>query len=95
MLNIVAFITPKTEYYQICKQKIAAVVDITKEEKGCIRFEVYEDEIKRQLVLVEIWENQTALDEHYAKTYISTIFDFYQNALQKAPEIHKLKSVSQ
>lgn len=93
MLDIVALITPKTEHYQACKQKITEVIELTRTEEGCLRFEVYEDETAQQLILVETWKNQIALDEHYAKTYITPIFEFYQSALLKEPEIHKLTAI--
>lgn len=93
MINIVAFIKPKTEHYQACKQKITNVLDMTKTEEGCKRFELYEEQATQQLVLIETWKNQAALDEHYAKPYILPIFEFYQTALQNEPEIHKLRKV--
>lgn len=95
MINIVAFITPKTEFYQECRQRIVDVLSITRAEEGCVRFEIYEDQITKQLVFVETFTSQTALDEHYAQPYILPIFEFYQTALQKEPEIHKLSSISE
>jgi len=94
MLNIVAFITPKTEHYQACKQKITEVIELTRTEEGCLRFEVYEDENTQQLILVETWKSQIALDEHYAKAYIKPIFEFYQSALKREPAIHKLTVIT-
>ncbi|GHB70578.1 hypothetical protein GCM10008107_20030 [Psychrosphaera saromensis] len=94
MINIVAFITPKPEFYQQCRQKIKDVVPITRAEDGCIRFEIYEDDSTKQLVFVETFSDQQALDEHYAKPYVLPIFEFYKVALQREPEIHKLSLIS-
>jgi quinol monooxygenase YgiN len=93
MINIVAFITPKTEFYGECKQRITDVLSITKAEEGCIRFEIYENQATKQLVFVETFLNQAALDEHYAQPYVLPIFEFYQTALKKEPEIHKLSLI--
>lgn len=93
MLNIVAFITPKSELYEESKQKLEAVLAGTRAETGCVRFELYENKDKDQLVLVETWINQAALDEHYAQPYITPIFEFYQTALEREVEVHKLSSV--
>lgn len=93
MINIVAFITPKNEFYDECRQKITDVLAITRAEEGCIRFEIYEDISTKQLVFVETFSSQIALDEHYAQPYILPIFEFYQTALQKEPEIHKLSLI--
>ena len=94
MLNLIAFITPKPEHYDTCKQKIIDVLELTRAEQGCLQFEFYETKASQQLVLVEIWKSQQALDEHYAQSYILPIFEFYQDALEKEPEIHKLNELS-
>ncbi|MGJ8646640.1 MAG: putative quinol monooxygenase [Marinomonas colpomeniae] len=93
MINIVAFITPKSEFYGECKQRITDVLSITRAEEGCIRFEIYENKTTKQLVFVETFTSQITLDEHYAQPYILPIFEFYQTALQKEPEIHKLSLI--
>ncbi|MGX9415988.1 putative quinol monooxygenase [Vibrio sp. WJH972] len=90
MLNIVAFITPKVEFYQACKDKITNIVEATRAEDGCLRFEVYEEQNTKQLVLVETWVDHAALEEHYAQPYITPIFEYYQNALEEAPQIYHL-----
>jgi quinol monooxygenase YgiN len=94
MINIVAFITPETKDYEECKKKITDILSITRAEDGCILFEIYEDKITQQLVLVETFSDQQALDEHYAKPYILPIFEFYKTALQREPEIHKLSLIN-
>lgn len=90
MLNIVAFITPKDEFFAVCKEKITNIVEATRSEEGCIRFEVYENKNAQQLVLVETWVSQSALEEHYAQPFITPIFEYYKCALAKDPEIHHL-----
>ncbi|MEZ8881298.1 putative quinol monooxygenase, partial [Vibrio lentus] len=48
---------------------------------------------KDQLILVENWADQAALEEHYAQPYITPIFEFYKTALAQEPEIHKMTNV--
>ncbi|OED72285.1 hypothetical protein A143_16705 [Vibrio splendidus ZS-139] len=93
MLSVVAFITPKSEFYAECKQKAEGTLTATREEVGCLRFELYENKAKDQLVLVEDWVDQAALDEHYARPYITPMFEFYKTALAQEPEIHKMTNV--
>ncbi|GAB3486764.1 putative quinol monooxygenase [Marinomonas epiphytica] len=93
MLNIVAFITPKKELYEESRDRLKSILLPTTEEPGCLRFELYESKATGQLVLVETWTDQAALDEHYAQPYIAEVFYFYQNALEKEPEIHKLDPI--
>lgn len=90
MLNIVAFITPKTEHYARCKQLLQGILEQTRQEQGCIRFELYEKAQSEQLVLVETFIDEAALDFHYAQAYTAAVFAEYEGALQCAPEIHKM-----
>ncbi|MFM2644133.1 putative quinol monooxygenase [Vibrio chagasii] len=93
MLSVVAFIAPKSEFYAECKQNAEGILTATREEAGCLRFELYENKAKDQLILVENWVDQAALDEHYAQPYITPIFEFYKNALVQEPQIHKMTNV--
>ncbi|WP_435249985.1 putative quinol monooxygenase [Vibrio sp. nBUS_14] len=93
MLSVVAFITPKSEFYAECKQKAEGILTATREEAGCLRFELHENQAKDQLILVENWADQAALEEHYAQPYITPIFEFYKTALAQEPEIHKMTNV--
>lgn len=45
---------------------------LSREEPGCVRFEVYQSQSNRQFfVLVEAWESVAALDQHrLAKAYL-------------------------
>jgi quinol monooxygenase YgiN len=41
------------------------LVDLTRKEKGCIKYELYQDENNPTiLTMIEEWESRKALDEH-------------------------------
>ena len=94
MLNIVAFITPKPESYEECKNRISNILIPTRDEDGCIKFDLFEDAEQQKLVLLETFRSQQDLDDHYAKPYTKAVFDFYQGRLASEPEIHKLNALS-
>lgn len=92
-LNIVAFIRPKPELYQACRERLQGIVVPTQAEAECYRFELYEQAEAHTLVLVETFRNEAALAWHYEQDYVREVFDFYQSALRAEPEIHKLAVV--
>ncbi|WP_340677436.1 putative quinol monooxygenase [Paraglaciecola sp.] len=93
MINIVAFIHPKPELYSQCLAKVTAILAPTKEEAGCIKFELFEQQNTGKFVLIETFRDQTALDLHYQQPYVISVFEFYESALLHVPEIHKLTAV--
>ncbi|MCD8520870.1 MAG: antibiotic biosynthesis monooxygenase [Saccharospirillaceae bacterium] len=90
MLDIIAFIEPKTHTFDKCRELISDIITVTRAEEGCLRFELYHDPKSNQLILVERWINQQALDLHYQQPYVRNIFDYYQDALLTEPKIIKL-----
>jgi quinol monooxygenase YgiN len=88
MLDVVAFIQPKSHTFDKCKNLILNIVELTRREDGCLRFEIYQE--SSQLVLIERWKDQTALDFHYEQSYVLEIFDYYEEALAVPPKIYKL-----
>lgn len=90
MLNLVAFITPKEEHYTRCKTLLQGILEQTRSETGCHRFELYEKLNSEQLVLVETFTDQAALDFHYAQPYTAAVFAAYEGALHCEPDIHKM-----
>lgn len=94
MLNVVAVIQPKPELFEKCRGMVLEIIDKTLAEPGCLRFELYENAKNCELILVERWINQQALDFHYEQPYVTDIFTFYENALACSPRIYKLAMVS-
>ncbi len=85
---LVAKITPKAVFFEQAKEAIANIVPQTLEEEGCRQFSVYQGE--GALFLYEEWEDQAALDEHYAMPYIAPVFEAYKEWLAEPVEINKL-----
>ncbi len=47
---------------------------------------------RKDLILVENWVDQAALDEHYAQPYIAPIFEFYK-AISSPSHKYKMTNV--
>ncbi|RXE98104.1 antibiotic biosynthesis monooxygenase [Pseudoalteromonas sp. PS5] len=90
-VNFIAHITPKTEHYQDCINSIQEILPATRAEVGCLRFELYENENRTQLTLVERFVDQAAFDFHHQQAYTKQVFTLYQGWLAKAVDIIAIK----
>ncbi len=94
-IHIVAKITPKPDFFEQGLAALSALIQPTRAESGCFRFEVFADKHCSQYVLVEHFRNQSALDSHYAQPYTKRVFALYEEILAKAPEITILTPIEE
>ncbi len=92
-LFIFAEIKPKPEHFDEAKKAIIGILKQTRAEKGCRSFDLFNSPDQSTLYLFEEWDDQNALDEHYAKPYIIEVFKAYENWLAEPPRILPLDSV--
>lgn len=92
-LHVFARITPKPSHYDDAREAICGILGRTREEKGCISFELFENEAEGALFLIEAWTDAAALEEHYAQPYTEQVFRQYEGWLARQPEIHKMQAV--
>ena len=63
-------------------------------DKGCIQYELCKNEgDPLHYVMVEQWENQAALDEHFKAQHFIDLIPKVDGALSKPPELIKLQKV--
>lgn len=93
-LVIFAQIKPKPEHYDDAKTAIIGILAQTRSEPGCYQFQLNEGMEDDCLYLFEEWQNQTALDEHYAQPYVASVFESYQRWLAEPVNITRLKKVA-
>jgi len=86
-VDILAEITPKPEFFADAETAILSIVQKTRDEPGCRRFEVYTSEARETLFLVERWDGKDAYDFHHAQPYVNEIFKRYEGWLAKEPRI--------
>ncbi|AZZ96933.1 antibiotic biosynthesis monooxygenase [Pseudoalteromonas sp. R3] len=87
-INLVAYINPKSDYYQDCKAAIEAIIEPTRCEPGCQRFELYENKDKSQLTLIERFSRRHDFDFHHAQPYTQKVYQLYEQALATPAELH-------
>lgn len=84
---IFATITPKPEYYAIAKEAIQSILVDTRNEGGCIQFDIHTNSEASLLFLYEQWIDEAALHAHYEQTYTKRVFESYKNWLAEPVEI--------
>jgi len=62
---VFATITPKEEYFESAKTAILSILEDTRNETGCIQFDVHTNTDETELFLYEQWVNESALQLHY------------------------------
>ncbi len=92
-LFIFAQIKPKPEHYNDAKTAISGILAQTREEPGCLQFQLNEGLENDCLYLYEEWRNQAALDDHYAQSYIGSVFELYESWLAQPVSITRLSKV--
>ncbi|MCG7535726.1 antibiotic biosynthesis monooxygenase [Pseudoalteromonas sp. OOF1S-7] len=92
-VNLVAYINPKTDYYQDCKTAIEAIIEVTRREPGCQRFELYENQAQSQLILIERFSRRDDFDFHHVQPYTQKVYQLYEQALATPVEIHFMTQI--
>ncbi|MBX2854368.1 MAG: antibiotic biosynthesis monooxygenase [Rhodobacteraceae bacterium] len=93
-LCIIATITPRPEHLEDARKAILGVISQTVSEAGCRTFRLLEGNEDANLYLYEEWDDQAALDAHYAQPYIKTVFEAYQRWLAKPVDIIRLQRLA-
>lgn len=65
------------------------LVELTRKEKGCIRYELYQDENDATiLTMIEEWENRKALDEHFKTEHFTKIIPRVEKLMSKQTDLN-------
>ncbi|WP_052249523.1 putative quinol monooxygenase [Tateyamaria sp. ANG-S1] len=91
-LSIFATIRPKPQHRADALAAIQGILDATRAEPGCHRFELNVDAGDDDaLYLVEHWADDAALDAHYAHDYVQEVFAAYENWLAEPVQIVRMR----
>jgi quinol monooxygenase YgiN len=84
-VSMILRIHPTADRYEQVKAAIQALVEPSRSEPGCIRYELDRDIDKSgDLVLLECWRDQAAFDEHFAKPYLKDFAARFGDVLRDA-----------
>lgn len=68
-LFVMATITPKSQYFEQVKAELLSILEPTRAEPGCLRFDLHESECQTALYLYEEWTDKLDLDAHHQQAY--------------------------
>ncbi|WP_298762724.1 putative quinol monooxygenase [uncultured Polaribacter sp.] len=90
-LTIVAKIVAKPEKRDLVKKELQKLIDITKAEKGCINYDLHQDNENENLFLFyENWESRELWQTHMKNTHLTE----YANATEGAVEKFELNEMT-
>lgn len=91
-LSLFATIRPKPEHKSDALAAIKGILEATRAEPGCHRFELNVGaEDTDAIHLVEHWADDAALDAHYDMDYVKTVFADYEKWLAAPVEIVRMR----
>ncbi|MEO1205867.1 MAG: putative quinol monooxygenase [Pseudomonadota bacterium] len=89
-LTVMARISPKPEHLDDARKAIEEILEPTRSEPGCHRFDLFTGNSDGCLYLFEEWDNDEALEQHYAQPYTAKVFALYQDWLAHPVEVHRM-----
>lgn len=93
-LVVFARITPKPHHLSEARRAILDIVARTRAETGCQAFTVYVSRAADEhIYLYEMWDDEAALEAHYAEPYTRAVFAQYENWLASPVEVTKLRGL--
>lgn len=92
-LSIVAIFTIKPEFEQAFRTEFKKIVDASRNEAGCVRYDLNQDVKDPSIyVFTETWASQQAIDEHNATTHFQHFKAFIDGKLANR-QVHIIKQV--
>lgn len=92
-MHILAKITPKPEHLEKAREAIIAILERTRAEIGCHRFDAFVGPDKNCIFLIEHWADKAAFDAHHAQDYTRAVFRSYEAWLAEPAEILELSKI--
>lgn len=93
MVNIVAQFFIQEGKLEEALKVITELVEKTRQEAGCIKYEVYQDDKdSNHLILLEEWESQAILDKHSASDHFKALVPKIGELSGKPADIVTMKS---
>ncbi|NMH89676.1 putative quinol monooxygenase [Flavivirga algicola] len=83
-LTIVAKILAKAEKRDLVKNELLKLIDITRAEKGCINYDLHQDNQNENLFLFfENWESRELWQEHMNNTHLADYMKATDGAVEE------------
>ncbi len=93
-LTIIAHIEAKEGKLDLVKKEVLALVEPTKKEEGCLRYELNQDlENPKLFIFVEEWESHKLWQKHMESTHLQSFIKVTDGALEKL-EVYQLSQIA-
>ncbi len=95
-INIFVFatISPKSEYVRAAKNELIKMLPVTRDEKGCIQFEIHESENGNLIHLYEEWTSKNALENHHHEPHTKRVAKKFEDWLSAPTTVSIMKKLS-
>jgi quinol monooxygenase YgiN len=90
---IFAKITPKKEFFESAKSELLSMLEATRSEEGCIKFELHESECANYIYLYEEWLNKVALENHHNQEHTKVVAAKFEHWLDAPTEVSFMKKI--
>ncbi len=92
---LMARLKVKPEAVEEIKNAALAIVADSRNEAGCINYDVHQSiEDETLFFWHETWANKAALDEHFATTFFGEFFKTVEEIAAEPPQINLTKKIS-
>jgi len=82
ILTIIARIEAKTESLDLVKSEVLKLIEPTRKEKGCIQYELHQDNEKPEIfIFFENWESQELWQIHMESSHLESFVKNTKEAL--------------
>ena len=89
-LRVVAHIPAKADQAEQVREILAALVEPTRKESGCIRYELHQNNADpSDLTFIEEWESDAALDAHLQTDHVQAALGRLDGLLAGEPDIRR------
>ncbi|WP_315082071.1 putative quinol monooxygenase [uncultured Clostridium sp.] len=89
MIKVVAKNFAKQDKMNEIIELYKELVEMTRKEEGCIKYEMYQDEQDaRILTMIEEWENRQALDKHLKSEHFTRIVPMLGKLMSKETDMN-------
>lgn len=92
MIEVLAAFRARDGKADALRAATLAVVEPTRAEPGCIRFDVLEDRATRGVFFIrETWRSEADLEAHFAQSYLVDLVEQHKDLLAAPLKLHKLE----
>jgi len=84
---VFAKITPKKEHFEQAKDELLGILEATRNEDGCIQFDLFMSDCGRYIHIFEEWQSKAALDNHHQEEHTQLVAQKFEHWLAAPTEV--------